>query len=60
LTAIADVAEGREPRGVVRDPKSNRFPELVVLSEVVSAETDCRAYMRKAAAENRPAAGSGK
>ncbi|HEX9442753.1 MAG TPA: Rieske 2Fe-2S domain-containing protein [Candidatus Binatia bacterium] len=60
LSAIADVAEGRDPRGVVRDPKSNRFPDLVVLSEVVSAETDCRAYMRKVAAENRPAGATGK
>ncbi len=53
LTGIRDVAEGRDPRGVVRDEKANRFADLVVLSEVVSADVDGRQYMRQVAAENR-------
>lgn len=58
--AIQDVREGRDPRHVIRDPKANRFPDLVVLSEVVSAETDWRQYLKKVAAGSRPAAPAGK
>lgn len=52
LSAIKDIEEGREPRHVIRDPKANRFADLVVLSEVVSADLDGKAYMRQLAAEN--------
>ena len=48
LKAIQEVQEGREAPHVVRDAGSNRFPHLVVLSEVVPAEVDWKEYARKA------------
>jgi hypothetical protein len=53
VTGINDISEGRDPRGVVRDEKANRFADLVVLSEVVSADIDGKQYMRQVAAENQ-------
>lgn len=53
LSAIKDVQEGREPRHIIRDPNANRFPHLVVLSEIVSADVDGKEYMRQVAAENQ-------
>jgi phthalate 4,5-dioxygenase len=53
LSAIKDVQEGREPRHIIRDPKANRLPDLVVLSEVVSADLDGKEYMRRVALENQ-------
>ena len=53
LNAIKDVQAGRDPRAVIRDPKANRFADLVVLSEVVSADIDGKEYMRQVAAENQ-------
>ena len=47
LNAISDITEGRDPRHVVRDPKSNRFPHLIVLSEIVPASTDWKQYARE-------------
>jgi phenylpropionate dioxygenase-like ring-hydroxylating dioxygenase large terminal subunit len=60
LAAIQDVKEGREPRNVIRDPNLNRFPHLVVLSEVVPAATDCKQYMKKVESENQLALQNGK
>lgn len=51
LRAIQDVKEGREAPHVVRDPKLNRFPYLVVLSEVISSSKDWRAHIKEAEAE---------
>lgn len=47
LNAIKDVKEGREPQHVIRDPGLNRFPHLVVVSEVVPASTDWKQYAKK-------------
>jgi phenylpropionate dioxygenase-like ring-hydroxylating dioxygenase large terminal subunit len=47
LSAINDIKEGRDPRHVVRDPGSNRFPHLIVLSEIVPASTDWKQYARE-------------
>jgi phenylpropionate dioxygenase-like ring-hydroxylating dioxygenase large terminal subunit len=60
LAAIKDVEEGRDPRNVIRDPKLNRFPHLVVLSEVVPAATDRKQYMKKMESENQLARQNGK
>ncbi|HEY3302176.1 MAG TPA: Rieske 2Fe-2S domain-containing protein [Candidatus Binatia bacterium] len=60
LAAIKDVEEGREPRNLIRDPKLNRFPHLVVISEVVPAATDCKQYMKKVESENQLALRNGK
>jgi len=53
LQAIQDVQQGREPAHVARDPKMNRFPGLVVISEVISSDADWREYTRRAEAEAR-------
>ena len=60
LAAIDDVEEGRDPRHVVREPEKNSFQHLVVLSEVVSASTDWKQYLKKVAAEDRFAMQNGK
>jgi phenylpropionate dioxygenase-like ring-hydroxylating dioxygenase large terminal subunit len=54
LKAINDVCEGREAPHVVRDAKSNRFPHLVVISELLPAVTDWKEYTKRAEGEARP------
>ena len=44
LRAIRNLQKGKEPPHVVRDPKANDFPHLVVLSEVVPDREDWRTY----------------
>lgn len=56
LEAIADVADGKDPRGVVRDPANNDRTELIVMSEVMPATVDHKEFwktkiVRRAAAE---------
>jgi hypothetical protein len=46
LNAVKDVREGREPQHVIRDPKANRFANLVVLSDVIPKSTDWKEYTR--------------
>lgn len=46
LNGIKDVQEGREPQHVVRDAKSNRFPNLVVISDVIAKALDWKEYTR--------------
>jgi hypothetical protein len=53
LKAMKDVQEGKEPLHVIRDAESNRFPHMVVLSEVVPSAADWKAYAKKAEAEVR-------
>jgi hypothetical protein len=53
LSAIKDVKEGRDPKHVVRDPKLNRFPNLVVISEIIPAATDWKQYIKKLGTENQ-------
>ncbi len=60
LGAIKDVEEGRDPRHVIRDPKKNLLPHLVVLSEVIPASMDCKQYMKKVEGENQLAMPNGK
>jgi len=47
LKAIKDVQEGRDPLHVIRDPKNNRFPHMVVISEVVPTSNDIKDYVQK-------------
>ncbi|HEY7316321.1 MAG TPA: Rieske 2Fe-2S domain-containing protein [Candidatus Binatia bacterium] len=47
LNSIEDVKQGRDPRHVIRDPKQNHFPQLMVISEVVSKSTDWKEYVKK-------------
>lgn len=53
LKAIQDVQEGRDPLHVIRDPKQNRFPHMVVISEVVAISTDMKNYAQKVETEAR-------
>ena len=46
LNAIKDVRDGREPQHVIRDPKENRFANLVVISDVIAKSADCKEYTR--------------
>jgi hypothetical protein len=65
---LDDVKAGRDPRHVVREAAHNRFPHLQVISEVLPAAVDPKAYIKanmlKAASADasphdrgRPAAG---
>lgn len=47
LNAISDVQAGREPQHVIRDAKVNRFPHLIVHSELVPASTDFKGYIKR-------------
>ncbi len=47
VAAIRDVKEGRDPLHVVRDAKSNRWPNLVVISEVVPGQTHWKQYAKR-------------
>jgi phthalate 4,5-dioxygenase len=47
LNAIKDVQEGRQPQHVIRDASLNRFPHLVVRSELVPVAEDCKQYVKQ-------------
>jgi len=53
LKAIRDVQGGHEAPHVIREPKLNRFPLLVVMSEVVPTSVDWIDYIKKAEVERR-------
>ena len=46
LNGIRDVQAGREPQHVIRDAKLNRFPNLVVISDVIAKSMDWKEYTR--------------
>ena len=46
LNGIKDVQEGRDPQHVIRDPKANAFPNLVVISDVIAKSMDWKEYTR--------------
>jgi hypothetical protein len=56
LNAMEDVRQGRDPRHLIRDPQVNRFPHLVVLSEVVPVSMDLKEYVKERVNENRRSA----
>jgi phthalate 4,5-dioxygenase oxygenase subunit len=49
LNGIKDVQEGRDPQHVIRDPRLNRFPHLLVISEIVPRSTDWKEYAKRLA-----------
>jgi phenylpropionate dioxygenase-like ring-hydroxylating dioxygenase large terminal subunit len=53
LKSITDIEEGRDPAHVVRDPNANRFTNLIVASEVISASLDRREFAKSKEAEIR-------
>ncbi len=54
LNAIQKLQEGRDPQHVVRDAKSNSFPHLAVISEVIPASTNWKQYASKFATQSHP------
>jgi phenylpropionate dioxygenase-like ring-hydroxylating dioxygenase large terminal subunit len=51
--AIDDVLEGREPPHVVRDPSQNRFPHLLVISDMIPDGGGWKEYTKSLEAEAR-------
>ncbi len=51
--AIRDVQEGREPPHVIRALSLNRFPHLLVISDMIPEATDCKEYTKSLEAEAR-------
>jgi phthalate 4,5-dioxygenase oxygenase subunit len=53
LSGIEDVKQGREPRHRLSDPKTNRFPHLMVISEVIPDSIHWKDYARKLVEERQ-------
>jgi hypothetical protein len=51
--AIRDVQEGRDPAHVARDPSQNRFPHLLVISDMISNTSDWKDYTKQLELEAR-------
>jgi phthalate 4,5-dioxygenase oxygenase subunit len=51
--AIRDIQEGREPPHVIREPSQNRFPHLLVVSDMISEGGDWKEYTKSLEAEAR-------
>ncbi len=51
--AIKDVQEGREPPHVIRESNRNRFPHLLVVSDMIASSRDWKEYTRSLEAEAR-------
>jgi phenylpropionate dioxygenase-like ring-hydroxylating dioxygenase large terminal subunit len=63
LQGIADVAAGRDPLGVVREPERNSFPDLIARDDVLPAAVPWRYHWKRPAekheAVSSPIAGEG-
>ncbi|MEE8178101.1 MAG: Rieske 2Fe-2S domain-containing protein [Acidobacteriota bacterium] len=53
LNMIRKMQQDGEPLHVIRDPGANRFPHLVVLSEVIPQSTDWRSYWKTKVGEQK-------
>jgi phthalate 4,5-dioxygenase oxygenase subunit len=51
--AIKDIEEGRDPPHVVRGANENRFPNLLVVSDMISDDSDYKQYTKSLEAEAR-------
>lgn len=51
--AIRDVQEGREPPHVIREPRENRFPNLLVVSDMIANVSDWKEYTKNLEMEAR-------
>jgi hypothetical protein len=51
--AIRDVQEGRQPPHVIRTPSENRFPHLLVVSEMIPDTSDWKEYTKNLETEAR-------
>jgi phthalate 4,5-dioxygenase oxygenase subunit len=55
LNGIDDVKRGREPRHRISDPKMNRFPHLMVISEVIPGSIHWKDHAKKLVDERQSA-----
>ncbi len=55
LNAIEDVKQGRIPRHRINDAKANRFPHLMVISEVIPRSVHWKDYAKKLVDERQSA-----
>ena len=46
LRAIRDLDAGREPPHVIRNAEANRFPHLMIVSEVITDGSDWKRYWK--------------
>jgi phthalate 4,5-dioxygenase len=53
INAIKQVRDGRDPQHVIKDPLSNLFPHLIVISELISAEKNWKHYVEEIESRNR-------
>ncbi len=53
LSAIEDVKRGRDPRHRISDPQANRFPHLMVVSEVIPNSLHWKDYAKKLVADHQ-------
>jgi phthalate 4,5-dioxygenase oxygenase subunit len=51
--AIKDVQAGRQPPHVIRLPEVNRFPDLLVVSDMIAEDSDWKTYTKNLEAEAR-------
>ena len=51
--AIKDVQAGREPPHLIRSPGQNRFPQLLVISDMISDDSDWKEYTKNLESEAR-------
>jgi phthalate 4,5-dioxygenase len=51
--AIRDIQEGREPPHVIRTPDQNRFPHLLIVSDMIPDTSDWKEYTKSLEAEAR-------
>jgi hypothetical protein len=51
--AIKDVQAGGEPPHVIRAPEQNRFPHLLVVSDMISDNSDWKEYTKTLETEAR-------
>jgi hypothetical protein len=51
--AIRDVQEGREPPHVIRSPGQNRFPHLLIVSDMIPDNSDYKQYTKSLETEAR-------
>ena len=47
LNGIEDVKQGRDPRHLIREPNANRFPHLLVISEVIPEAVEWKEHAQK-------------
>lgn len=53
VKAIKDIAEGRDPPHVIRSAADNRFPNLLIISDMIPSGCDFKEYARSREAEAR-------